>query len=352
MSSTIRKQQIEEIKNYNQNINRQALAKSYSQVALWELERPELTPKGTETGLKTDENVNNLNLLLNEKLVVLDRVVNTGKLTEKELNVITKFADVVRSYNTLIEPLVNSRYDNSIKTLARSALTRVKEPIVGLIIGFRQLFDNFESYNISNVKGLVESFVVYDYINYQIDKEDYKTISIELLKSRIPQIYSKVPKEIQDLYMLSQTKYEPLRATKFEFEKKSPYKYESLRNVEGPSTIFKEERPIEFDEEEYAKKREPLKIGTLRAEIVLLKSKREASQNKGEIEKALLANRKIEILEEIVERRTQTKKIFSRAPASASASASQVEDDEELQETPVKVPAAAERFPASPVKRK
>jgi len=261
MSSTIRKQQIEEIKNYNQNINRQALAKTYSQVALWELQRPDLTPIGTETGLKTDENVNNLNLLLNEKLVVLDRVVNTGKLTEKELNVITKFADVVRSYNTLIEPLVNSRYDNSIKTLARSALTRVKQPIVGLIVGFKQLFDEISNFNIKNIKGLVEAFVVYDYINYQIDKEDYKTISIEFLKSRIPQIYSKVPKEIQDLYMLSQSKYEPLRATKFEFETGSKPVSEAVAEAE------------DYDEEEYIKFSETFNLGELRTKISNLKAK-------------------------------------------------------------------------------
>jgi len=109
MSSTIRRQQIDEIKNYNQNIDRQALAKSYNQVALWELERPEITPKGTEISLKTDEKVNSLVLQLNEKLVVLDRVVNSRKITEKELNTITKYADIVSSYNELIEPLINSR---------------------------------------------------------------------------------------------------------------------------------------------------------------------------------------------------------------------------------------------------
>jgi hypothetical protein len=340
MSSTIRKQQIDEIKNYNQNIDRQALAKSYNQVALWELEKPELTPRGTEIGLKTDEKVNALILQLNEKLVVLDRVVNSRKITEKELNVITKYADVVNSYNELIEPLLNSRYDASNRTLARGALTKIKQPLVGLIVGLKNIFENFDNYNISNVKGLVEAFVLYDYMNYQVDKEDYKKITIELLKSRIPQIYSKIPKEVQDLYLLSQSKYEPLRATKFEFETGS-------EPVEAVSDAVAESE--DYDEEEYIKFNETFNLTELRTKISNLKAKLKKYKEKKQRDKAIIANRKIDILTEILKGKESTKKV-EKSPATPLELP---EDDEELQlpETPKKAPAAAERFPASPKKK-
>ena len=340
MSSTIRRQQIDEIKNYNQNIDRQALAKSYNQVALWELERPEITPKGTEISLKTDEKVNSLVLQLNEKLVVLDRVVNSRKITEKELNTITKYADIVSSYNELIEPLINSRYDASNRTIARGALTKIKQPIVGLIVGFKNIFENLYNYNISNVKGLVEAFVVYDYINYQIDKEDYKRISIELLKSRIPQILSKIPKEIQDLYLLSQSKYEPLRATKFEFET-------GAEPVEAVSDAVAESE--DYDEEEYIKYNETFNLTQLRTELTNLKAKLKKYQEKREKDNAIVAKRKIEILSEILKSKESTKKV-EKAPTTPLELPEEEEEELILPETPKRVP-AAERFPASPKKK-
>lgn len=223
MSSTIRKQQIDEIKNYNQNINRQALAKSYNQVALWELERPELTPRGVELTTKTELSVNNIQLLLQERLNVLQKLVEKKQLTVSEIRPLEKISDIVDAYNKLIEPLLNSRYDPSQRNQAKNALQKIKEPITGIIFGFNEIFSIIDK-NIRpgqlgvllsgkiDISGLVEAFTLYKYINYQIDKEDYKLISVENLKSRISTTLSDLPTNIQYLYVKSTERFQPQRA--------------------------------------------------------------------------------------------------------------------------------------------
>jgi hypothetical protein len=213
MSSTLRRQQIEEIKNYNQNINRQVLAKAHSQVALWELERPELTPITSEFTATIETDTENLKVLLNEKLSLLDKVIEEGSITEKEFKSITKYSDIVQKYNELITPLLKGRFDYKYKSIAKNATITIKQEIVGLNIGFKKLLDNIGVFGSSKVKIYVESFSVYDFINYQIDTENYQIITINVLKSRIPQILSKLPEEVQLLYVKSQKMYEPLRAS-------------------------------------------------------------------------------------------------------------------------------------------
>jgi len=213
MSSTIRKQQIDEIKNYNQNINRQALAKSYNQVALWELERPELTPKGLEFSTKNEISINNIQVLLQERLSVLNKVIGDGKISEKEVRIIEKLSDMIDAYNKLIQPILTSRFDPSFRVQARNVLLKIKEPVVGIIIGLRDIFDDIYTFGVGNVKGLVEAYALYDYIKYQIEKEDYKFITIENLQSRIPQLLSKISnKDVQELYIGVSERYEPQRA--------------------------------------------------------------------------------------------------------------------------------------------
>jgi hypothetical protein len=220
MSSTIRKQQIDEIKNYNQNINRQALAKSYNQVALWELERPQLTPKGVELTTKTELSINNIQLLLQERLNVLQKLIDKKQLTVAEIRPLEKISDVVDAYNKVIEPLLNSRFDPSFRNQAKNALQKIKEPITGVIFGFDEIFGiinkNIKPGAISGLRtditGLVEAFTLYKYINYQIDKEDYKLISVENLKSRITSTLSNLPSNIQFIYTSSKERFQPQRA--------------------------------------------------------------------------------------------------------------------------------------------
>lgn len=207
MSSTVRRQEIDEIKNYNQNINRQALAKTYAQVALWELERPELSPITGEFSARTETNTENLINLLNERLNLVDRTLNRGSATEKDSRDFSKITDVIGEYNKLISPLLQSRFDSRIKSVAKSSLIRIKQPIVGLLIGFKNILKNLSFYGEENVKSYVEAFTVYDFINYQIDKEDYKNINLSDLKSRIPLALGQLPKEVQELYNVSQTRY-------------------------------------------------------------------------------------------------------------------------------------------------
>lgn len=213
MSSTLRKQQIEEIKNYNQNINRQVLAKAHSQIALWELERPELTPITSEFTSTIDAETENLKVLLNEKLSLLDKVIEQESITEKEFKSITKYSDVVVKYNELISPLLKARFDYKYKSLAKNATITIKQEIVGINIGFKKLLENISNFGVANVKIYIESFTVYDFINYQIDTENYQLITVNVLKSRIPQILSKLPEDVQLLYVKSQKMYEPLRAS-------------------------------------------------------------------------------------------------------------------------------------------
>jgi len=212
MSSTIRKQQIDEIKNYNQNINRQALAKTYSQVALWELERPELTPKGLEFSTKNEISINNIQVLLQERLSVLNKVISDSKISEKEVRILEKLSDMTDAYNKLIQPILTSRFDPSFRVQARNVLLKIKEPVTGIIIGFNDIFDDIYDFGVGNVKGFVEAYALYDYIKYQIDKEDYKIITIENLQSRIPQLLRKLPSEVQQLYIGVSERYEPQRA--------------------------------------------------------------------------------------------------------------------------------------------
>jgi hypothetical protein len=220
MSSTVRKQQIDEIKNYNQNINRQALAKSYNQVALWELERPTITPKGVELTTKTELSINNIQLLLQERLNVLNKLVEKTQLTERELSPLEKIPDVVNAYNKVIEPLLNSRFDPSFRNQAKNALQKIKEPISGIIFGFEEIFmilnRNIKPGQIGfvnmDITGLVEAYTLYKYINYQIDKEDYKLISVENLKSRIPSTLSNLPRSIQLIYTKRKERFQPQRA--------------------------------------------------------------------------------------------------------------------------------------------
>lgn len=212
MSSTIRKQQIYEIKNYNQNINRQALAKSYNQVALWELDRPELTQRGVEFATKNEISINNIQVLLQERLSVLNKVISDGKISEKEVRILEKLSDMTDAYNKLIQPILTSRFDPSFRVQARNVLLKIKEPIEGIIFGFKEIFSEIEVFGVGNVKGFVEAYTLYDYINYQIEKEDYKLITIENLQSRIPQILSKLPRDVQDLYINVSERYEPQRA--------------------------------------------------------------------------------------------------------------------------------------------
>lgn len=221
MSSTIRKQQIDEIKNYNQNINRQALAKSYNQVALWELDRPELTPRGVELTTKTELSINNIQLLLQERLNILNKLVDKTQLTQGELKPLEKLSDVVDAYNKVIEPLLDSRFDPSFRNQAKNALQKIKEPITGVIFGFDEIFSiinkNIRPGQLSGIRiditGLVEAYTLYKYINYQIDKEDYKLISVENLKSRITSTLSNLPQNIQFFYTKSKERFQPQRAT-------------------------------------------------------------------------------------------------------------------------------------------
>jgi len=223
MSSTIRKQQIDEIKNYDQNINRQALAKSYNQVALWELERPQITPKGVELTTKTELSINNIQLLLQERLNVLQKLIEKKQLTVSEVRPLEKIADVVDAYNKVIEPLLDSRYDPSFRNQAKNALQKIKEPITGVIYGFDEIFGiinrnikpgqlSFLNQMKNVITGLVEAFTLYKYINYQIDKEDYKLISVENLKSRITPTLSNLPSGIQNLYTNTKERFQPQRA--------------------------------------------------------------------------------------------------------------------------------------------
>jgi hypothetical protein len=228
MSSTIRKQQIDEIKNYNQNINRQALAKSYNQVALWELERPESTPRGLEFSTKNEISINNIQILLQERLSVLNKVVSGGQISEKEVRILEKLSDMTDAYNKLIQPILTSRFDPSFRVQARNVLLKIKEPVEGILIGFKEIFRDIEDFGVGNVKGFVEAFTLYDYIHYQIDKEDYKLISIENLQSRIPQILSKLPRDVQELYIGVSERYEPQRAV---ILKSMPRKEESPEEI-------------------------------------------------------------------------------------------------------------------------
>lgn len=209
MSSTLRKQQIEELKNYNQNINRQALAKTYSQVALWELERPEMTSQSGEFTAKTDVNTETLITLLNEKLSSADRMITRGRPNTKDIDILTKITDTVADYNKLIEPLLQGRSDSRIKSVAKSSLIKLTQPVVGLKMALKDnILQDIQTYGVENVRAYVNAYILYDYIEYQINTEDYKRITKVELESRASSSLRELPEEVQGLYRVSKERFE------------------------------------------------------------------------------------------------------------------------------------------------
>ena len=321
MSSTLRQQQIEELKNYNQNINRQALAKTYSQVALWELERPEITPTSGELSKSIEEQSEKLQELLNEKLITLDRVISSGRGSEKDLKVLKNYSDVVSSFNRLIEPLLKSRFDSRFKQIAKSELVRIKDEVVGLSIGYKKLLKNLGNYGMENIKAYIEAYAVYDFIDYQIDTENYQVLKIDNLKSRIPQLLLKLPEEVQLEYAQFQKRYSDIKKSKKERDADKTVeetRAEELRAepeelIAGPSEDILIER----------------NLTQLRADLQNLKRRRaEARRNKNvKLEGEL--NKEIAKLDNVI-RMKQTEKAVAKSPRTPSTLPEAEEDEEEL----------------------
>jgi hypothetical protein len=322
MSSTLRQQQIDELKNYNQNINRQALAKTYSQVALWELERPEITPTSGELSKSIEEQSEKLQELLNEKLITLDRVISSGRGSEKDLKVLKNYSDVVSSFNRLIEPLLKSRFDSRFKQIAKSELVRIKDEVVGLSIGYKKLLKNLGNFGMENIKAYIEAYAVYDFIDYQIDTENYQVLKIDNLKSRIPQLLLKLPEEVQLEYAQFQKRYSDI--------KKSKKERDLDKTVE--ETRAEELRAEPEPEELIAGPSEDILIERtltqLRADLQNLKRRRADARRNQKVKLEGELNKEIARLDNII-RMKQAEKAVAKSPRTPSTLPEAEEEDEE-----------------------
>jgi hypothetical protein len=317
MSSTLRQQQIKEIRNYQQNIDRQALAKTYNQVALWELEKPELTVQSGELSQRIEEDSEKLQALLNEKLVTLDRVISSGKGTERDLKVLKNYSDVITSFNRLIEPLLKSKFDSKFKQIAKSELVKIKDEVVGLSIGYKKLLQNLGNFGMENIKAYTEAYAVYDFIDYQIDTENYQVLKVDNLKSRIPQLLSKLPEEVQLEYAQFQKRYSDIKKPKKERDED-----ETIEEIRAKELRAK---PEEISEEDILVRRS---LTQLRSDLSKLKKEFKTAQGESDTEKEARLIREITKIDNAIKMK-QSEKAIGKSPRTPSTLPSRAEVEEE-----------------------